>query len=110
MFFSVNLDMSFQVVFEELTAVIFVQSADESLEHLRNRILTPVKELRGDIARRFIKTTNSVGDKVFDIVRNLGLVQGIMNSCSISHVFDEVLNRPDICSNLLHGLDVELEV
>lgn len=60
MLLSIHLDMSFKIVFQELAAVILVQSVDEPLEHLRNRIFTPIEELRCDIGSWFVKATDSV--------------------------------------------------
>lgn len=110
MLLAVHLYVSFEVVLQELAAVVLGESVHESLEHLGDGVLSSVEELRGDIGDGFIKAAHCVIDENFDVGWNFGLVEGIINRCSLPKRIDVVLDDTGVSLDLFHGLDVQLEV
>ena len=60
MLLTVNLVVSLQIIFQELTVFVLVKSVDESVEHSWDWVFSAVEELRGYVGEWSIKSADSV--------------------------------------------------
>lgn len=60
MLLAVDLDVTLEVKIQELTAVVLRECVYKSLEHLGDRVLSSVEELRGNVRNGLVQAADSV--------------------------------------------------